>query len=75
MSEERKTADEDAVGEDDSRRQLWMRAGIAVGLIGLLLASGSRASSTSITTSVCSIVSAAFFRADVMCPGNHWIGM
>lgn len=37
MSEERKTADEDAVGEDDSRRQLWMRAGIAVGLIGLLL--------------------------------------
>lgn len=37
MSEERKSADEDAVGEGDSRRQLWMRAGIAVGLIALLL--------------------------------------
>lgn len=37
MSEERKTADVDAAGEDDSRRQLWVRAGMAVGLIGLLL--------------------------------------
>ena len=37
MSEERKTAEVDAVGEDDTRRQLWVRAGMAVGLIGLLL--------------------------------------
>lgn len=37
MSEERKTAEADAVGEDDTRRQLWVRAGMAVGLIGLLL--------------------------------------
>lgn len=37
MSEERKTAETDAVGEDDTRRQLWVRAGMAVGLIGLLL--------------------------------------
>lgn len=37
MSEERKTAEVDAAGEDDSRRQLWVRAGMAVGLIGLLL--------------------------------------
>ena len=37
MSEERKTAEVDAVGEEDGRRQLWMRAGMAVGLIGLLL--------------------------------------
>lgn len=37
MSEERKTAETEAVGEEDGRRQLWMRAGMAVGLIGLLL--------------------------------------
>lgn len=37
MSEERKTAEVEAAGEEDSRRQLWMRAGMAVGLIGLLL--------------------------------------
>ena len=36
MSEERKTAEADAVGEDDTRRQLWVRAGMAVGLIGLV---------------------------------------
>ena len=37
MSEERKTAEVEAVGDEDGRRQLWVRAGMAVGLIGLLL--------------------------------------
>jgi hypothetical protein len=37
MNEERKTAEVEAVGEEDGRRQLWVRAGMAVGLIGLLL--------------------------------------
>ena len=37
MNEERKTAEVEAVGDEDGRRQLWVRAGMAVGLIGLLL--------------------------------------
>ncbi|MCK6408905.1 MAG: hypothetical protein L6Q70_06910, partial [Thauera sp.] len=27
------------------------------------------------TTSVMAIASAAFLRAEAMCPGNHWMGM
>src|SRR5574343_1451025 len=44
-------------------------------IIGLLEAWGRRASSTSTTTSATASVSAAFLRADVMCPGNHWMDM
>ena len=44
-------------------------------IMGLLPASGTRASSTSITTSISAIVSAAFLRAAVMWPGNHWIAI
>ena len=39
--------------------------------IGLLEAIGQRASTTSITKSVISMVSAALLRAEFMCPGNH----
>ena len=44
MNEERKTAEVEAVGDEDGRRQLWVRAGMAVGLIGLLLGSLPRLS-------------------------------
>src|SRR6476620_2893550 len=43
--------------------------------VGLRLDSGTRASRTSMTRSTMRIDSAAFLRAPIMCPGNHWIDM
>ena len=42
---------------------------------GAVLDPGTRASRTSMTTSVLRMVSAASRRAVAMCPGNHWIVM
>src|SRR5438477_6821589 len=43
--------------------------------MGLLLAAGRRASTTSITMSMRASVAAAFLRAAAMWPGNHWTDM
>lgn len=37
MTEQQKAPDQDAANEEDPRRQLWVRVGVAGGLIGLLL--------------------------------------
>jgi cell division protein FtsN len=37
MTEQYKAPDDEAAGEEDPRKQLWIRAGVAVGLISLLL--------------------------------------
>ena len=58
-----------------SLRQGRLRKRRSSPIIGLLLASGRRASVTSMTTSVDAMASAAFLRAEAMCPGNHWMGM
>ena len=58
-----------------SLRQGRLRNRRSSAIIGLLLASGRRASVTSMTTSMAAMASAAFLRAEAMCPGNHWMGM
>ena len=43
MTEEQQAPDQDATAEEDPRKQLWVRASVAGGLIGLLLgAAGAR---------------------------------
>jgi len=37
MSEQIRTPEQEPAGDDDARRQLWIRAGVAGGLISLLL--------------------------------------
>ena len=37
MMQEQNTPDLDAGGEEDPRKQLWIRAGVAIGLISVLL--------------------------------------
>ena len=37
MTQEQNTPDLDTVGEEDPRKQLWIRAGVAIGLISVLL--------------------------------------
>ena len=37
MMQEQNTPDLDSAGEEDPRKQLWIRAGVAIGLISVLL--------------------------------------